>query len=425
MPDASPTRAERPAWLLWIGALALGSVVAFAIRQMQLRQPEIVVPPKGTQNPPPTLAYTPVEGRSAEMQAFDKALLFIAAQQEPDGHWSAARSGAAPEFSNANGDVASTALAAYAMLCAIQVKTPIPDGLGRARRALDWLQKRVRVDGGIADEAASGDPVVAQLLSCMTFIQAGSMSTRENIRSIAGSATRYAFKNMPAEGGGFSTSARAKHARADATALAVFVYQAARMDKILSVGQPESADAEVTAFETEIEKKLKAGVQALIVAPEKKDGVFSADSGEKKPDWDATVASLLMQINLNLPPKVVTPGFNFVLGEPDKLGTYPGPESNMAWGSSGEGYRALTLWFGTFAFALYGDTSEETKAWEKKIRPLIFEHQAADGSWPVAGHDGERGKVWRTALTALSLILVNPPQPTLPTPDSTRPTAPN
>ena len=61
-------------------------------------------------------AYKPAEGRTAEMQTFDKAILFLSAMQESDGHWSAEKSGAAKEFANVNGDIAITSVCTAALI---------------------------------------------------------------------------------------------------------------------------------------------------------------------------------------------------------------------------------------------------------------------------------------------------------------------
>ena len=53
--------------------------------------------------------------------------------------------------------------------------------------------------------------------------------------------------------------------------------------------------------------------------------------------------------------------------------------------------------------------------------PVLLKHQNADGSWDAAGPDAARGKIWRTALNAFALIMINPPKPPQPTPDEMAP----
>jgi len=148
-------------------------------------------------------AYKPPDGRSPEMQVFDKAILFLSAMQESDGHWSAAKSCAAPEFANVNGDIALTALITAAQLDACSFNKSHPEALAHAKKGLDWLNARVRADGGIADEAASGEPVAAQLYAALTLLQAGDLSSRSTVRDNATKLVRYAVTTMQAEPGGF------------------------------------------------------------------------------------------------------------------------------------------------------------------------------------------------------------------------------
>src|ERR1043165_9711117 len=113
--------------------------------------------------PLPPSQYVAPKDRSAEMQAFDKAVLYLSAQQEDDGHWDAKKSGASGDFAGVNGDIASTALATYALLCSAQGKNQSRDAMMRAKRGLEWLRAKLQPDGRVAELDAPGEPVLTQM----------------------------------------------------------------------------------------------------------------------------------------------------------------------------------------------------------------------------------------------------------------------
>ena len=355
--------------------------------------------------------YVPPTGRNVELQAFDKAVLYLSAQQEDDGHWSAKKAGASADFSGLNGDISSTALATYALLCSAQGKQQNRDAMTRARRGLEWLRVQVQADGRIADEAAPGEPVVAQLLTAMAFLQSASMSTRNVLRETATATTRYGILKMRATCGGYGAVPNDSAARADITALATFTFRSARMEDV-------KFDEANPKCDTEIELGLKKGITALLVNPEKKDGLYSLSSSDLKPDWNATIAGALTQVLLLAPPSALSNSISFVLNEEDGA-----LMKKFNWGQGGEGYRALSLWQASLAIVyLYQEHTKEWKAWNSVAKPILLDHQGKDGAWDVGGSDGERGRIWRAAFQAMALTMLAPapPPPSLP-PDSTPP----
>ena len=361
--------------------------------------------------PIPVDQYVPLPGRNAELQAFDKAVLYLSAQQEDDGHWSAKKAGASADFSGLNGDISSTALATYALLCSAQGKQQNRDAMMRARRGLDWMRARVQADGRIADEAAPGEPVVAQLLTAMAFLQSASMSTRNVLRETAVSTTRYGILKMRAACGGYGAVPNDSAARADITTLATFTFRSARMEDV-------KFDEANPKCDTEIELNIKKGIAALLVNPEKKDGLYSLSSSDLKPDWNATIAGALTQVLLLAPPSALSNSMRFVLN--DENGALM---KKLDWGQSGEGYRALSLWQGSLAIVyLYQEHTKEWKSWNGAAKPILLDHQDKHGSWDIGGSDGEHGRIWRAGFQAMTLIMLAPapPPPSLP-PDSTPP----
>jgi len=369
------------------------------------------VPP---QHPRPVAVadYVAPKDRSLELQAFDKAVLYLSALQEEDGHWDAKKAGASSEFCNQNGDVALTALATYVQLCTTQGKQQNRDAMQRAKRGLDWLRKYLKPDGCIVDESKPGEPVVAQLLATMAFLQSSSMSTRNILREAATATARYAILKMQAAPGGYGATPLAASARADITGLATFVFRSARMEDV------KFHDTN-TKIDTEIETALKAGIKALRVDPESKDGIYSMFSDERQPNWDASVAGALSQVLLLAPPSALAGTMKYIFKEEDKeKGGFPGLLKVLLWGEKGEGYRALSLWQGSMSIVyLYQEHTKEWKGWTAATTPILLKQQSTDGSWDAAGPDALRGgRVWRAGIHALALILLSPPPPPAPPP---------
>lgn len=363
---------------------------------------------------PTAESYVPPEGRSPELQAFDRAALFLGAMQEEDGHWSAARSGAAPEFSGVNGDITCTALATYVMLCTSQGKVQNMAAIKRAKRGIEWLSTHIKPDGRIVQESPTGEPVVAQFISAMAFMQAATMSTRPKLREQSVALVRYAVVKMQSTAGGYGAFAKAPQCRADISGLATFVFKSALMEDIKF---SDGAATDVSKLNTEIENNLRAGQQRLSADPEKKNGILQAlgsmppQKGE--PDWDATLCGITARTLLLATLTELRPAIAFMLQDYDAATTsYSGLKGRMEWGADGGSFRSLSLWQGTLSSVyLFTENANEGKAWNDAVRKVLLGHQSKNGSWPVAGEDAKRGTVWRASLHALSLILLAPPPP--------------
>ncbi|HYF51616.1 MAG TPA: hypothetical protein VEJ63_19535 [Planctomycetota bacterium] len=417
---------------LWMVAALAGAAGMYLVRQgsprvsvdaaheaSEARPAEVQTPGAAQQSPPGTVKYTPPPDRSPGMQAFDKALLYIAAQQETDGHWSARKTGAAEEYCNENGDIALTAVGTYALMSAIAGDKPDAALVDGSKRGMRWLRAKVRDDGSVIAKDKGGPVVVAQIFTSLAFLQAATMSPREDLLSLSGTTARYAFREMMAKSGGFGEKPGDEHALLDVSSLGQFLYAMAFTSGIrFSTTEEELSKLE---RELQIEKSFQSALRKMRVSHEKKDGVFRMSTAGGEADFDATVVALLGQLLGNIPPKEYTPGFGFILGTPDTNGEFPGPGEKLAWGKEGEGYRALPMWLGTLGIALHGDKTQEYRAWRSAFEETVLKHQLADGSWPVAGSDARYGKIWRTALTSFSLNLLNPAPPPKPPPPDEKP----
>ena len=373
--------------------------------------------------PPPASEYKAPPGRSPEMQAFDKAVLYLEATQERDGHWDAAKSGGSPEFSGLNGDIAITALATEALVRTSQGKIQDPAALAHAKRALEWLLNHTQPDGRVADESAPGEPVISQMFAANLYLQTSSMSTRPRLRDAATTTINYALKNMTASCGGYGAAPKSSTARSDITGLATYLFASARMESITfdskDVAPPSPAVPTKVKPDVELENNIKAGLKLLMSDSEKKSHKYVAVSGDTQADWDSTLSGAMAQTLLLVTLSSMKNGMNFIYGDLDeKTQTYPTLQAHLQWGKSGEGYKAMSLWQGTIAMAYnYSDNTPQLKNWITAARAILFDHQSPDGSWPVAGPDTARGKIFRTALHALTLVwLAPPPQPAPPPP---------
>ena len=192
---------------LFLIAFVAGVVLVSVFAPAAQDEPEAALPPPNasqSQKLSGAQKYVAPADRPREMQAFDKVLIYLCEQQQPEGHWSARASGAAPEFCNINGDITLTALCCYALLASSARKEQNRDAVTHARKGIDWLMARQQESGLIADESAEGEPVVAQIFAALALLQSASMSTRENVRKAATAATKYAIVKMPAACGGFA-----------------------------------------------------------------------------------------------------------------------------------------------------------------------------------------------------------------------------
>lgn len=394
--------------------------------------PKVVAPVPKSEIPALVAAYKPAEDRSAEMQVFDKAILFLSAMQESDGHWSAARSGASPEFANVNGDITLTALITAALLDACSFSKSNPEALARAKKGIEWLNTRVRADGAIADEAATGEPVAAQLYAALTLLQAGDLSSRSTVRDNATKLCRYAVASLQAEPGGFGASKGAKATRADLTALATVMFSQARAASVPIHELTGKTDEAETKLENDAQRKLERSIrnalQALRTEP-KTEGRLALSSDKLEPSWDATVAGLLIDAAFVVQGPEVDNALDFILGahfdssDPAKANGFPGIALHVKWGEKGAGFSSSSLHNGSWMiFYVFGTNLPVWAEWNKCVNETLTQHQSPDGGFDVAGADATLGRFYRTATCARVLALLAPPpappQPTQSTPPS-------
>lgn len=424
-------------WIVSLAAGALGSYFYFPTGGgAALKTPDAVANVRREKNAsldpvgeftlahPLAANYVPAKDRSSDMQMFDKAALFLMDAQDADGHWDSARTLAAPEFRNVNGDIALTGIAAYVLMCTNTPTTPNPEAVARGGKAVRWLESKLNADGTVGQPNGPGEQTIAQLMAGAAFMQAASMSTREGLRQTAGRLMSVALLRMKAKNGGYGPSPDSIEPRADVLGLAAFVYKSASLDGYqFELSKPDeaatpSARAKLQrAAEEQIVNALRAGFQRLEIPAQSGDskkgsGVFSNTPGGA-PEWHATVACLLANFLINPQRSSVNPALDFVFGAFDaKAEGYPRIPATLRWGQKGEGYNALSAWFGTMAVVyLFTDDKYQHRSWTGALREILQVKQAPDGGWAVAGEDALRGRVWRTALHAMTLILIAPMPP--------------
>jgi len=427
-------------WILFIVAFVLGcGMMQFFLGRQNTNAPRNntqALDPKNTdqKSGPSAARYVPPAGLNVEMQAFEKAVLFLLDRQEPDGHWSAKKNGSAPEFQNENGDIALTSLATYTLLLTARGKNVNRYAVARAKKGMEWLNAKLQPDGRVAAVDQPGGPVVAQLMAGMAFLQSATMSTRTELKQSGTRVVRYGIMEMASPEGGWGPTPKSKEIHADISALGVFVYRSGLLEDVKFTDAKERD--KIRKVETDIENSIKAGMNRLLTKPEanlekKKDstepddplrGVYGARSDAREADWDATVGGLLGQVLMLVPPSKTQATVKFVFGELDKTtNRFPLIQQKMAWGEKGEGYRSQTLWLNTMAVIyLFGEQTFEFKTWSDIAKKDILEKQRADGGWDVAGEDAKRGEIWRAGMQAMAITLIAP-QPPPPADPSTDP----
>ncbi len=361
------------------------------------------------------LIYKAPTDRSLDMQLFDKAVLYMMDVQEADGHIDSNRTGAAQEFRNRNNDIILTSVGAWIMMGSSSAANPNPEAVGRARKAIRWLEAQTQSDGTVGDVDGPGESALAQLLAADAFRLAVSYSTRDSLRQETSRLNSVALRKMGSKNGGFGTRANSDEPSADMIALASFVFKFAGYDgfKFDAVTTENKTDGK-TAFpiEDEIIGNLKAGLKRLDSLADKSGAVFAEKSGGPS-DWRSTVCGMQGVFMINPSRATVTPALNFVFGDFDKATeSYPRVLEHVRWGKNGEGFDALSLWQGSIAVVyMFTEDKYESKTWIGNLRKILVDHQGPDGSWAVAGEDAKRGRAWRTGLNAMTLALIAPPPP--------------
>lgn len=393
---------------------------------------------------PSAAKYAPSKDRPDELQLCDKALLFIMDAQEEDGHWSSSRTGAGSAYSNLNSDIGLTALAAYVLMMSSTKENPNQKGVAAGARGVKWIQSKLNADGTVGQLNAPGEQTLSQLLSGLMFMQAAGMSTREGLRRDGQRLISVALLRMKAQKAGYGPDANSAEPRMDVMAWAACVYKFAANESIYfelpqfggaDLPEPKDEKARDARYkanrvnEEQIVENLRAGLKRLeapgTTAPEgKSSGIFSESPG-KPADWDATIAGMLANFLISPQRSTVQPSLDFVFGEFDpKTESYPRVFQKMRLPEGNDGYRTDTAWFGSFAVAyLFTDDKYQHKTWVGNLKPMIRTQQQPDGGWPAAGPDAKRGRVWRAAMHALTLMQLAPPPPP-PTPPSD-PAVPN
>jgi hypothetical protein len=292
---------------------------------------------------------------------------------------------------------------------------------------MEWLNARLQPDGRVAQIDQPGEPVVAQLLAGMAFLQSATMSTRPELKLAGTRVVRYGIMEMASPEGGWGPTPKSKEIRADISALGVFVYRSGLLEDV-KYSDAKERDV-IRKVETSIENSIKAGMQRLLTKPEanvekKKDsnekepddplrGVYGARSDAREADWDATVGGLLGQVLMLVPPSKTQSTVRYIFGELDKsTNRYTAIQKKMEWGTKGEGYRSQTLWLNTMAVIyLFGEQTFEFKTWSDIAKKDILEQQRRDGGWDVAGEDARRGEIWRAGMHAMAITLMAPQPP--------------
>ena len=367
------------------------------------------------------LKYQMPKERSLDMQLFDKALLYLMDVQDADGHFDSKKTGAAPEFQTLSNDIILTSVGAWVLMGSSVGVNQNPEAVARARKAIQWLESKLKPDGTIGDGDGPGETAAAQFFASDAFRLAVSYSTRESLRVETGHLNSVALRRMMAKNGGYGPSAKSDEPTADMLALASFVFKFAGYDgfKFDAISPADKTVDEKTknskgAFpiEEEILDHLRAGFKRLDSKQDPAGAIFAEKAGGPS-DWRSTVCGMQGIFMINPSRKTVTPALEFVFGPFDKkTESYPRVLEHVSWGKSGEGYDAIALWQGSIAVVyMFTEDKYESKTWIGNLRTMLKEHQSPDGSWAVAGEDAKRGRVWRTALHAMTLALTTPPPP--------------
>jgi len=403
--------------------------------------PKLAVNPDGSiPSGASALKYKVPQDRSLDMQLFDKAILYLMDVQEDDGHFDSKKTGAAPEFQTLNNDIILTSISAWVLLGSSSGVNQNVEAVARARKAVKWLESKTKPDGTIGDVNGPGESAMAQMFASDTFRLAVTYSMRDSLRQATSRMNSVALRRMSAKNGGFGPIAKCDEPSTEMLALSAFVFKFAgydgfKFDSLTETpDEPKSTASKIDVWvgkegpaksgekkpdskaafpiEDEILGAIRAGFKRLDAKTDPSGAVFCEKVGGPA-DWRATVGGMQGMFLINPSRSSVNPALAFVFGPFDKATeSYPRILENVSWGKSGEGYDAMSLWQGSIAVIyMFTEDKYESKTWVGNLRTMLKEHQGPDGSWPVAGMDAKRGRVWRAGLHAMTMALTAPPPP--------------
>jgi len=302
------------------------------------------------------------------LSAATAGLAWLAAHQEPDGRWKAARYGGAEGM-----DGMVTGLAALAFLASGH-----NERIGRYRvtvaKALGWIRAQQREDGLI--DCGGGEPVFRHLVCGVALGEGYSMSrlqeTLEPVRRAAG----YTTNILQRDGSGWSWSAD-DEPNTLATCWAVMQLKSAKIAGV------------------EIDEDAFAGAGAwLDLVTDAETGATSFRSGDDATPA-MTAAALMVRLLMGARRKDATVA----------KGAARITERLPEWK---EGERDFLYWYlGTLVMFQAG--YRHWKPWNAAFRPMLKEHVRTDGdlrgSWDTG--DGWSADGGRVASTAFAIVCLN------------------
>ena len=328
-----------------------------------------------------------IKGHGAVPADIQQSYIWLAAQQEPDGHWDAVKHGA--EFKT---DTAVTALALLAFLGAGHSEKVGTYKLN-VQRAAAWLAAHQNDEGRIFDASDAGSyrgggypHAIATLALCECHGMTGSRSTKKDA---AQKAVDYCVKTQHPTGGW-------RYRPGDTPDLSVTGWHimALKSAKVAGLHVDSNAFTQLIAFLDSVE--IKGDAQTSFTPASR----YNYQPGYRNPPAEYRLAAIGNLSRLFL-------GYHCE----DLLSSIDGFIERGGlpkWGEDGQSADLYYWYYATLcALQVGGDT---WTVWDKALVRVLSGHQcrtgAEAGSWPVAGaYSREWGRVGQTAFAILCLEL--------------------
>lgn len=340
-------------------------------------------------------------GGKATESAVDKALEWLARNQEPDGHWDIKKHGA-----GMSGDMGVTGLALLAFLGAGHTEK-IGKYKENVKRAVSWIIKCQDAKGALRAPDNPTEKIrkkghtarfeYGQAISAMALAEASAMARVPATRAAAQKAVNYATEVM--QGGKNSDKKYWDYGKPPDMSINGWFIMMLKSAKVGGLHvNPASFDGAISFLDLRMADAVNV----------KKGGDSSYDNGghrygyrDKKPMLNTTAMGVLCRLFTGSPPQEVRGAAQWMLrSNPPAWKAELGKGAFGCWPMYYAYYGTLTL------FQVGGD---DWRQWNDHLKKMLIPTQRRggdeDGSWDPLGEAETRtgGRVYSTALGALCL----------------------
>ena len=341
-------------------------------------------------------------GNKQTESAVDKALEWLARNQEADGSWKIAKHGgtmADPHI----GEVAVTGLGLLAFLGAGHTER-VGKYAEVVRKAQDWLISQQKGNGALGvndswDGQVNGSGYT-NAIAGLALAESYAMARNPRVKEAAQKSLDYSLTvqwnekhggwryGLPSQGHGPNLRG------ADISVTGWHVMQ-------LKSAKVAGLKLDLPKYYTRVSEFLD-----VLMSKDKAEGGYAShrygyDKAHTQPSQANTAIGLLCRLFMGTAPHELSSGADFVLGELPRWDEKNGPVS------APKGACPHYYWYYA-TLALFQMGGQHWEQWNKALKDMLLQHQrkdgAFDGSWDQLGKDGgPAGRAYTTAMCALCL----------------------